>query len=197
MYQKHGILGLFLLLVIALILKPRVLFNLHKNILGRVVLIGVVLFFTMFNVTLGLLSALCLIIASNMFFMEGLTNLDGDQKSMIQSGLTEGSGALTIGEDNIPSTGKVSVETKEKVKANANAKVAGSDITISEMQEQSQARRENGSDEYGVDRTAIQETIQPKSSKSIPTDKKTFRSEEVSASDPTTTEPFSSSYSKF
>jgi hypothetical protein len=132
-----------------------------------------------------------------MFFMEGLTNLDGDQKSMIQSGLTVGSGALTVGEDNIPSTGKVSVETKEKVKANANAKVAGSDITISEMQEQSQARRENGSDEYGVDRTAIQETIQPKSSKSIPTDKKTFRSEEVSASDPTTTEPFGSSYSKF
>ena len=190
MYQKHGILGLFLLLVVALILKPRVLFNLHNNILGRVVLIGVVLFFTMFNVTLGLLSALCLIIASNMFFMEGLTNLDGDQKSMIQSG-------LTVGEDNIPSTGKVSVETKEKIKANAKAKVADSDVTISEMQEQSQARRQNGSEEYGVDRTAIQETIQPKSSKSIPTDKKSFRSEEVSASDPTTTEPFSSSYSNF
>ena len=188
MYNKNGILGLFLLLVVALILKPRVLFNLHKNILGRVVLIGLVLFFTMFNVTLGLLSALCLIIASNMFFMEGLTNLDGDEKSMIQSG-------LTVGEDNIPSTGKVSVETKEKVKANVKTRAANSDVTISDLQEQAQSGGQNRTEENGVDRTAIQETIQSKSSKSIPTDKKTFSSEEVSASDPTT-EPFRSSYSK-
>ena len=184
MYEKHGILGLFLLLVVALILKPSVLFNLHKNILGRVVLIGVVLFFTMFNVTLGLLAALCLIIASNMFFMEGLTNLNGDEKSMIQPG-------LTVGDDTVPSDGKISVETKEKVRSKAQTKASDSDVTISELQEKSQ---EGG---LGVDRTAIQETIEPKSSKSIPTDKSIFRSEEVSASDPMTTEPFVSSYSKF
>jgi hypothetical protein len=180
MYKKHGILGLFLLLVVALILKPRVLFNLHKNILGRVVLIGVVLFFTSFNVTLGLLAALCLIIASNMFFMEGLTNLNGDEKSMIQPG-------LTVGEDKVQE-GSVSVETKEKVK-NAKTKADESDVTISELQEQAQ--------EGGVDKEQIRESIESKSSKSIPTDKSTFRSEEVSANDPTTTEPFRSSYSNF
>jgi hypothetical protein len=176
MYKKHGILGLFLLLVVALILKPRVLFNLHKNILGRVVLIGVVLFFTMFNVTLGLLAALCLIIASNMFFMEGLTNLSG----------------LTVGDDNIDGSlnngNTISVETKEKVKANAKEKVTDSDVTISDLQEQSQS----GS----VDKESIRDSIESKSSKSIPVDKSTFRSEEVTASDPTT-EPFVSSYSKF
>ena len=183
MYKKHGILGLFLLVIITLIVKPRMLFNLYDNILGRVVLICVVLFFTMFNVTLGLLTALCLIIASNMFFMEGLTNLNSNEKPMIQPG-------LTVGDDNVPSGGRISVETKEKVKSNAQSKAADSDVTISDLQEQAQT---GGS----VDRTSIRDSIESKSSKSIPTDKSVFRSEEVSASDPTTTEPFVSSYSKF
>jgi hypothetical protein len=176
MYKKLGILGLFVLLVIILMLKPRVLFNLHNNILGRVVLIGVVLFFTMNNVTLGLLTALCLIIASNMFFMEGLTNLSG----------------LTVGDDNIDGSlnngNTINVETKEQVKARAIA--SGKDgARISELQEQAQ--------EQGVDRTSIQESIQAKNPKTIPVDKSVFRSEEVNASDPITTEPFMSSYSIF
>jgi len=180
MYEKHGILGLFLLLVIALILKPRVLFNLHNNILGRVVLIGLVLFFTMFNVTLGLLTALCLIIASNMFFTEGMNNLSG----------------LTVGDDNVDGSlndgSTVSVETKDKARANVKARAiaSGKDgAKISELQEQAQ--------EQGVDRSSIHESIQAKNPKNIPVDKSVFRSEEVSASDPTTTEPFVSSYSKF
>jgi hypothetical protein len=189
MYNKHGILGLFILLVIILMLKPRVIFNLHNNILGRVVLIGVVLFFTMNNVTLGLLTALCLIIASNMFFMEGLTNLSGNETPMIQPG-------LTVGDDNMDGSlnngNTISVETKEQVKARAIT--SGKDgAKISELQEQAQT----GEQEQGVDRTSIQESIQAKNPKTIPVDKSVFRSEEVSASDPITTEPFVSSYSKF
>ena len=178
MYNKHGILGLFILLVIILMLNPRVIYNLHNNVLGRVVLIGVILFFTTFNVTLGLLAALCLIIASNMFFMEGLNNLSG----------------LTVGEDNMDGTlntgDTISVETKDKVKANAKANVDSKDgAKISELQEQAQ--------EGGVDRISIQETIQSKNSKTMPPARSTFNSEEVSASDPITTETFVSSYSNF
>lgn len=177
MYKKQGILGLFLLLVIILILKPRVLFNLHNNILGRVVLIGVVLFFTMCNVTLGLFAALCLIIASNMFFMEGMDNIT----------------AYTVGEDNVDgslNTGDtVTVETKSKVAA--KAKVSSKDgAKISELQDQAEQQG-------GVDRVSIHETIQAKNPKTIPVDKSVFKSEEVNASDPTTTEPFVSSYSLF
>lgn len=175
MYKNHGILGLFILLVIILMLNPRVIFNLYNNILGRVVLIGVVLFFTTFNVTLGLLAALCLIIMSNMFFMEGLDN-------------------LTIGEDNMDGTlnsgNTISVETKDKVKANAKANIESKDgAKISELQE--------GGQMQGVDKISIQETIQSKNSKTMPPARSNFNSEEVSASDPTTTEPFVSSYSKF
>jgi hypothetical protein len=123
-------------------IKPRVFYNLYNHILGRVLLIGVVLFFTMFNVTLGLLAALCLIIVSNMFFMEGLNN-------------------MTIGDDNAvsPDEAKIKVSTKDKSRAS-----------------EADAEGEGG----GVDRQRIHETIQPKSSKTIPVDKSSFNSDDVS-----------------
>lgn len=146
MYKKNGILGLFVLLVIILMIKPRVFYNLYNHILGRVLLIGVVLFFTMFNVTLGLLAALCLIIVSNMFFMEGLNN-------------------MTIGDDNAvsPDEAKIKVSTKDKSKASEAA-----------------ADAEGEGEAGGVDRQRIHETIQPKSSKTIPVDKSSFNSDDVS-----------------
>jgi hypothetical protein len=107
MYKKYTILGLFLLLVVISLLKPRVILNIYNNILGRVLLIGVVLFFTSCNVALGLLSALFLIIASNMVFMEGLTNLNN--------------AGLTIGDDNVNSTNDTN--NKVIVTTNSNPKI--------------------------------------------------------------------------
>ena len=121
-------------------IKPRVFYNLYNHILGRVLLIGVVLFFTMFNVTLGLLAALCLIIVSNMFFMEGLDN-------------------MTIGDDNVvsPDEAKIKVSTRAE-----------------------KEEKEKEEEVVGVDRQRVHETIQPKSSKTIPVDKNIFNSEDVS-----------------
>lgn len=186
MYKKHGILGLFLLLVVILVLKPGIILNMYDNILGRVVLIGIVVFFTTCNVALGLLAALCFIIVSNVFFMvgsntnmEGLTNLD-DPQAMIKPG-------LTIGDDNVSSTDtndKLKVITKAKAKAN-DINMRGDGSKLSDLQSQAE--------EQGVDRQTLQETIQSKSSKSIPVDKTKFESTEVQASEPTTsvTENFS------
>jgi hypothetical protein len=184
MYKKHGILGLFLLLVVILVLKPRIILNMYDNILGRVVLIGIVVFFTTCNVALGLLAALCLIIISNIFSivgsnMEGLTNLDDGTtpESMIKPG-------LTIGDDNANST-----DSTDKLKVITKAKtnnITGDGSKLSEIKAESVT-------EEGVDRQTLQETIQPKSSKSIPVDKTKFESTEVQASEPTTsvTEGFS------
>jgi hypothetical protein len=188
MYKKCGIGCLFLLLVITLILKPRVLFNLHRNILGRVVLVGVVLFFTMFNVTLGLLAALCLIIASNMFFMEGFDN-------------------VTIGDDNVDGSlndgTTVPVETRDKEKAKEKLMASGKDGSkLSEIQAQAETKAQDGeySEDQGVDRPSIHESIQPKSSKAMPVDKSRFSSDEVSPSESTSsttsTETFVSSYAR-
>ena len=174
MYKNYGIFGLFLLLVVILVIQPRVIFNLYNNILGRVLLIGVVLFFTISNITLGLLAALCLIIVSNMFFTEGMDNLN------LESG-------LTIGDDNAVTSAnsQVKVTTKDQITAKDGSK-------ISELQSQAA--------EQGVDRQTIQESIQAKSSKTIPVNKSNFNSDDVSPSEPTTsatTEGFYNKYAKF
>jgi len=182
MYKTFGILGLFLLLVIILIINPRVIHSAYNNILGRIILIGIIIFFSMNNVTLGLLAALCLIIASNMFltqgsFIEGLENINSNT-----SGPTIGDDTQTTSTKS--SDQKVNIITK----ALSDSKESGvpmDSAKISELKAQAE--------EQGIDRQAIQESIQSKSSKTLPVDKTSFSSTDVSPND-STKEGFGSQY---
>lgn len=111
MKYTYGILGLFALLFVTLMVNPRIIFKMQNNILGRLVLIVVVLLLTTTNVTLGLLAALCLIISSNMFFMEGMDNMVGQ----------------TIGDDTAVGDGVKPVLTKKAVKEVKADEVTGVD----------------------------------------------------------------------
>jgi hypothetical protein len=89
--------ALFIALLIILAVNPQAVNNIYNTILGRVCLIGLVVFFSMNNITLGLLVALAIITASKQFgsFVEGMDN---------------------IGEDNVTTKGKKIVLTKSKTK---------------------------------------------------------------------------------
>lgn len=89
--KMQGVLGLFILLVIILIISPGFYNNLYNNILGRVVLISLLLFFATNNVTLGLLVALIIIIGTNMYFVEGLSVNSNTGTSTVTSSGTGGS----------------------------------------------------------------------------------------------------------
>jgi hypothetical protein len=69
--------ALFLLIVVITTVKPSIINDLYSNILGRIVLIAIILFFTIHNTTLGLLVALCLIVASNQFFGANKIRIEG------------------------------------------------------------------------------------------------------------------------
>ena len=75
MQKFHGLIGLFLMLVVIIAVSPRFINNIYDTILGRFVLLGVVIFFTAHNTTLGLLVALCLIVVSNKYLIEGNENM--------------------------------------------------------------------------------------------------------------------------
>lgn len=62
--------------IIILAVFPKQVHQLYKNMLGRLALISVVVYFTVNNMTLGLLLALVIISASNQFnpFVEGMTS---------------------------------------------------------------------------------------------------------------------------
>jgi hypothetical protein len=66
--KSQSIVGLFLALVLILALNPKMINNIYDNVLGRIVLICLVIFFALNNVTLGLLVVLVIITALNQFF---------------------------------------------------------------------------------------------------------------------------------
>jgi cytoskeletal protein RodZ len=86
--KNHGLCFLFTLLIIVLIVNPRSLNNLYNNTLGRLALITLIIFFAMHNVTLGLLAALCVIIASNMYMFEGLEGMSDEDKKKLKDKVT-------------------------------------------------------------------------------------------------------------
>jgi len=75
MQKIHGLIGLFLMLVVIVAVSPGMINNIYDTILGRIVLLGIVIFFTCHNTTLGLLVALCLIVVSNKYLIEGNENM--------------------------------------------------------------------------------------------------------------------------
>jgi hypothetical protein len=73
--KSQSIVGIFLVLVLILALNPKMINNIYDNVLGRIVLICLVIFFALNNVTLGLLVVLIIIAGLNQFgsFTEGFT----------------------------------------------------------------------------------------------------------------------------
>jgi len=147
--MKKGILALFLALVATLIISPRWLYNIYDNILGKIILLGIIIFLTKHNATLGLLSVLCLIIVLHEYmpFVEGMDNIQ-----------TPG----TIGEDNVPPPTGPNVQ---HIITKAEAKKRLSDL-------------KEKANEAGIDLNDIKDAIASKASNSIPVDKKTMTSSE-------------------
>lgn len=97
-----SIAALFVALIVILIVSPRTIHNVYNSILGRFLLIGIVIFFSINNVTLGLLIALVVIAASNQFtpFVEGMETIGEDNTT------TEGTQQVL--------TGKLAESAKKK-----------------------------------------------------------------------------------
>ena len=153
--------ALFMALVIILAVNPRSVNNIYNTILGRVFLIGIVIFFSMNNLTLGLLVVLAIITASNQFgsFTEGMEN------------------GTTIGDDNTASTGTQSVLTNDA------AKQARKSIELTPEQQDEVSNRISDlkakASAAGIDIESIKNDIMSKESKSIPVDSESMKSGDV------------------
>jgi hypothetical protein len=152
--------ALFIALAIILAVKPILIHNAYHSILGRLILIALVIFFSMNNVTLGLLVALVIIAASNQF-------------SPLVEGMESGT---TIGEDNTDVKGGQVVLTGDAVKKIQELTPQQEQNKMSDLKAKINAA--------GVDLEAIKNTIKSKDSKTIPIDPSTKTSEEVSAFTP-------------
>ena len=138
--KMNILIGLFFALLVILFVSPRVIRNLYSSIVGRVILIVIILFFAMNNVTLGLLTVLVIIIASNMFLLEGLDNMEENTN--------------------------VSKETTTN-KKDANKETTGLSSSLSSSSSSSSSSANTGTTS-AVDLETIKKAIEPKSSNSLP-----------------------------
>jgi hypothetical protein len=191
----QGVLGLFILLVIILITNPGFYNNMYNNVLGRVVLIAILIFFATNNVTLGLLVALIIIIGTNIYFIEGMDTMAGE-------GVT-GEGATGEGVTGEGVTGKSTTNKATTSKAaTSKAATSKSAITSAELELSGSKGTTIGDDgvtpdssittkkiivtpskKLGNDRQSLEETIKAKPSSQIPVAKENFTSTEVTAFD--------------
>ena len=106
----QGYLSLFAILVVILLVNPSFYNNMYNNLLGRMFLIIIMIFFAMNNVTLGLLVALIIIIGTNMNFTEGLSTMDLNALKMTPS-----------------TTGQIQVNTRSESNKKKNSSKDGVD----------------------------------------------------------------------
>lgn len=160
--KTNSIVGLFFILIIILVINPNFIYNINSSILGRLFLICLLIFFAMNNITLALLTLFIIIILLNKYdsFVEGMENIQTPD---------------TIGEENVPITGKQEVLTKDSVIQKIDDKI--SDLKAKAQAGQIQTTQTNDSNS-GMDKEDIKNAIQSLSSSTIPIDKKTFISSE-------------------
>jgi hypothetical protein len=173
--KMHGLGFLFVMLVVILIVNPRAIHNMYNNILGRVVLIALIILFSMNNVTLGLLVALCIIIATNMYMFEGLENMPVDATSKTTDATSKPTDATAKTTD---ATSKPTDATIKEKKDTVNVVTTSAD----------------DSSKDGIDKVTMESTLRAKSANSMPVNKNDFSSNEVEPS--TTKEAFGSMSSR-
>ena len=158
--KTNSIVALFVALIVILAVNPRMVNNIYSSVLGRLFLIGILIFLSMKSVTLGLLVALTIIAGLNQFgsFTEGLENMDTP---------------TTVGEENIPQTGQQIVLTDS-----AAAKVDSAKQKISDLKAQAQT---SGMQTDGVDKEAIKTAIMAKDSNTMQPDPNMMSNENVAA----------------
>jgi len=182
--KMQGSLGLFVLLVIILMAKPIFYNNMYNNVLGRLVLIAILLFFATINVTLGLLVALIMIIGTNVSFIEGFESQKPANKENSKPKTKSNSNSSILPMlAKLNSTGTTIGTGDDGVKSNVG---------------QIHVVTSNSKSKDGVDRVSAEQAVKPKNSNQIPVTKENFVSADVAASDPSaSTNGFVSGYKMY
>lgn len=194
--KKHGLCFLFTMLVIILIVNPRSINQMYNNILGRVGLIALIIFCAMNNVTLGLLVALCVIIATNMYKFEGFDNASigtgaNIDPSLIGTGQNIENLKQQLQQAQTASTATATPSTDTTTTSSTDTTTTPSTDTTTTTPSTTSSTTSS----TGVDRESVKQAIQSKSSNTMGVNKGMFSSTEVaptSAPSTTTQEAFSS-----
>jgi hypothetical protein len=118
----------FFIFIIILAVFPKQVHHFYKSMLGRLVLISIVVYFTVNNMTLGLLMALVIIAASNQFkpFVEGMTTPKIVGEDNEEKEEKEEKGGVSKEDIKIAVTSKASNSIPVSTKVTSNEEVSAS-----------------------------------------------------------------------
>ena len=159
--KTNSIIAIFVALIVILAINPNMVNQLYGSVLGRILLIGMVILLSMKNLTLGLLVALTIISGLNQF-----------------GSFTEGFESTTVGEDNVPITGKQIVLTNSATKTGLGSE-SGTQTIDSAKKKISDLKAQ--ADANGVDKEDIKAALMSKDSSTIPPDANMTSNENVEA----------------
>ena len=165
--KNKSIFSIFIGLVIILAINPRMIYNFYNTILGRLILIGIIIFFAMNNISLALIVSFTIILVLNNYttFVEGFDNIQTP---------------YTVGEENVPITGKQVVLTKAAAKISELKKAKEQGILNTSTTTDSNTTDSNTTTSSpGIDTTSLHESVKSVAANSIPVNPKDFRSEDV------------------
>jgi hypothetical protein len=167
----------------------------YNNVLGRVVLIAILIFFATNNVTLGLLVALIIIIGTNIYFIEGMDTMAGEGvtgEGVTGEGATgegatgegvTGKGVTGKSTTNKATTSKAAITSAELELSGSKGTTIGDDSVTPDSSINTKKIIVSPSKKLGNDRQSLEETIKAKPSSQIPVAKENFTSTEVTAFD--------------
>uniref|UniRef100_A0A6C0KMH7 Uncharacterized protein n=1 Tax=viral metagenome TaxID=1070528 RepID=A0A6C0KMH7_9ZZZZ len=156
--KNKSMIAIFIVLLIALSVKPKSVYNIYNTALGRLLFIGIIIFLAMNNITLALVVTLIVIISLNQF-----------------SPLTENMDNITIGDDNVTDTSGSKLQVLTKDATIQNNKI--SDLKAKALNNSPNTPLTTNNNE-GVDKEDIKNAIQSVDSKSIQIDPKNMNSSE-------------------
>jgi hypothetical protein len=180
--------GLFMLMILAFTIDPVFIYHFQNNLLGKAIVILVLIYLTMNNVTLGLLFTLAIILISSRVdipMIEGLKNRKkksaANKRKKIRNEKLRNEKLQTktkcktleelLREERLKRMAKKASQNEEDINNDA---VDAVDAVAAD---------ENGVDDSGIDRISVEETFRVRNPSTIPVTKEAFRVRQLNPTD--------------
>jgi hypothetical protein len=164
MDKMNAMIALFLLLVAVVYVHPTMVKNLNHTVLGRIILVAIIVYFSVHNTTVGILAALVIICTMQTYiYQEGF---DGTGATTTTTTATTTGGAPTIQNDSGLGTPGSSLEQVSKI----------DQAKVDDLKQKIEAAKMNGPDQL-----ATQQQMQSAPSNTITVPVSSGNGDDVSA----------------
>lgn len=178
--------GLFMLMILAFTVDPIFIYHFQNNLLGKAIVILVLIYLTMNNVTLGLLFTLAIILISSkidMPMIEGLRNKKNKKNARsVKKTIKKVETKCKTLEELLREERLKRLAKKKSIKNQVNTM---DEVNNNDTNDNNNNTNNKNNKNAGVDRITIEDTFRVRNPSTIPVTKEAFRVRELNPADNT------------